>query len=560
MATTVTESTSQQAPPRSWAPNRIGDTQVELALAAAMVGAILLGVYLGRDTTFQPDEIYLFSATPHLDLRGALEPHNGHLILVPRLVFAPILHSSGADYLPIRLLGIGSVLLASGLFFVFARRRVGALAALAPTLVLLFFGSAYPHSIAGSGFAILFTQAAGISALLALDRDDRRGDVLACALLVLALATYSEGIPFVVGAAVLILLRADSRRRIWVFLVPAVLYAAWFLWSHNRAGGAEGDVSLSNLLLFPNWAFNSLATTGSSLVGLNYPQLGFGWGPVIALAALFALGLRLRQSPISRFLWATMAVLGALWLMGAAAADPPVRIPSASRYVYPTAIATLLVMAEAARGVRLQRGAIAILYAVAAISLATNIALLRDSAGVLRRVAVVYRADLTALDLDRGRLPTNPTIAMDRVLRLTGDGNVASGYLQAVREFGSPGFSLSELRAQGEQARREVDTVIANANGIMLRPTGPPKGHCADAEGTPGRGVGFKIPAGGVVIRSNGISAPLVLGRFASDFTVQAGQLDPGQWMALSVPSDSAPDPWYASTPAAPVTICRLSP
>ena len=287
-----------------------------------MVGAILLGVYLGRDTTFQPDEIYLFSATPHLDLRGALEPHNGHLILVPRLVFAAILNSSGADYLPIRLLGIGSVLLASGLFFVFARRRVGALAALAPTLVLLFFGSAYPHSIAGSGFAILFTQAAGITALLALDREDRRGDVLACALLVLALATYSEGIPFVVGAAVLILLGADSRRRIWVFLVPAVLYAAWFLWSHNRAGGAEGDVSLSNLLLFPNWAFNSLATTGSSLVGLNYPQLGFGWGPVIALAALFALGLRLRQLPISRFLWTTMAVLVALWLIGAAAAHP----------------------------------------------------------------------------------------------------------------------------------------------------------------------------------------------------------------------------------------------
>ena len=72
--------------------------------------------------------------------------------------------------------------------------------------------------------------------------------------------------------------------------------------------------------------------------------------------------------------------------------------------------------------------------------------------------------------------------------------------------------------------------------------------------------MSFRIPAGGVVIRSNGISAPLVLGRFASDFTVQAGQLVPGQWMALSVPSDSAPDPWYASTSAAPVTICRLSP
>ena len=209
----------------------------------------------------------------------------------------------------------------TALFFVFARRRVGALAALAPTLVLLFFGSDSLHAISGNGFTILLTQAAGIGALLALEREDRRGDALACALLLLALATYSEGLPFVVGAAVLILLGPDRRRRAWVFLIPAVLYGAWLLWSHNRVGGAEGNVTLSNLLLAPNWAFNSLASSGASLLGLNYPRLGTGWGPTVAVLALLALGLRLWQGSIPRFLWATMAVLGTLWLMGAAAAS-----------------------------------------------------------------------------------------------------------------------------------------------------------------------------------------------------------------------------------------------
>ncbi len=175
MTTTATEPRSVSARARSWAPDRIGDTQVEIALVAAMVGAILLNVWLGRDTTFSVDEASFFSTTPHLDVQGALEPYNGHLILVPRLAYDALLHLSGPDYLYFRLLAIVAVLLTAALFFAFARRRVGALAALALTLPLLFFGTDYQHVITGNGFTILFTQAAGIGALLALDREDPEG-------------------------------------------------------------------------------------------------------------------------------------------------------------------------------------------------------------------------------------------------------------------------------------------------------------------------------------------------------------------------------------------------
>ncbi len=154
MATTATESRSESARGRSWAPDRIGDAQVEIALAVAMVGAILLGVWLGRDTTYSPDEMYFFSSTPHLGLQAALEPYNGHLVLVPRLIYAAVLHTSGASYFHFRLLGISSVLLTTALFFVFARRRVGALVALAPALVLLFFGSDAYHAVSGNGLTI----------------------------------------------------------------------------------------------------------------------------------------------------------------------------------------------------------------------------------------------------------------------------------------------------------------------------------------------------------------------------------------------------------------------
>ncbi len=145
MATTATPPRSEPSRARSWAPDRIGDAQVEIALAVAMVGAILLSVWFGRDTTFSSDEMDFFSSTPHLSLHAALEPYNGHLILVTRLAYSALLHISGADYLNFRLLTTASLILTAGLFFVFARRRIGALAALAATLPLLVFGSDYVH-------------------------------------------------------------------------------------------------------------------------------------------------------------------------------------------------------------------------------------------------------------------------------------------------------------------------------------------------------------------------------------------------------------------------------
>ena len=304
-----------------------------------MAVSLVLGLWFSRDTTFTLDELYLFSASPQLDLRGLIEPYNGHLVLTTRLVYAATLDVFGAGYLPFRLLTLCSVLLTAGLLFVFAQRRIGAVAALAPTLVLLFYGSDPYHVISGNGFTVLLPLALGIAALLALEREDLGGDLGACVLLCLAIATYSVGVAFVVGTAALILLGADRWRRAWVFLVPALLYGAWFLWSRSQdAGTGEGTVSLGNLLLVPNWMLNSLAAVGTSLLGLNYDygELGSNWGPVVAIAALVALAWRLRLGNVPTWLWALMAVPATLWVIGAArGVFPPFRVPQSSRYIFP---------------------------------------------------------------------------------------------------------------------------------------------------------------------------------------------------------------------------------
>ncbi len=530
-----------------------------MALAVAMAASAALALWLGRSTFFSSDEIRLFDSSPNLDLETAFRPFNGHLYVTSRLAYAAILNVFGAGYLPFRLLTISTLLVTVGIFFVFAKRRIGSVAAFAPTLVLLFYGPDFRHVLTGNGFTVLLSVAAGLGALLALDRGDLRGDVCACLLLWLGLATYSVAVPFLAGAAVLILTGSDRWHRAWVFLLPAALYTAWLLWSRGQADSTGDYTHLSNLLLAPSWALNSLAIVGASLLGLNYPSLGHSWGPVIAVTAIACLGWRLWRGHIPRRLWAAMSVPATLWLLGAAAAlSSPSRVPQKPDYLFPGAIAVLLVAVEAARGVRLQRWGMTILYVAAAMGVATNIALLRDDSRLLRAVAAESRSALTAAEIV-GRQRSAELSASLAVITgrsgITGQLNEGS-YFDAVQQFGSPAFSLDSLRAQNEVTRDRVDGILAMILGVHLQLGSAPSTPCTPLERRPGRAVSFEVPPGGAVLRSEA-PGPVTLRRFGSGFTVPAGQLVPGRWMALPVPRDSAPDPWYASTSATPLQICR---
>ncbi len=150
-----------------------------------MAASAALDLWLGRGTGFSIDEIRLFDSSPNLDLETAFQPFNGHLILTSRLAYAAILNVFGAGYLPFRLLTIATVLITAGIFFVFAKRRIGPVAAFAPTLVLLFFGSDSVTCCWATDSTVLLPLAAGLGALLALDRGDLKGDVCACLLLCL---------------------------------------------------------------------------------------------------------------------------------------------------------------------------------------------------------------------------------------------------------------------------------------------------------------------------------------------------------------------------------------
>ncbi|MGH2962257.1 MAG: hypothetical protein ACRDL3_08705, partial [Solirubrobacterales bacterium] len=238
-----------------------------LAVAMAIAAALIL--YLNRGTTFYFDELNLLFKSPGLGLHEVIEPVNGHLGAVTTLVYKAVLETFGADYVAFRILHVLAFLLAAGLFYALVARRIGALPALAPTLVVLFFGAAASHVLLAIGFGHFVCVGAGLAALLALERGDTRGDIAACALIILSVATFSTGLAFLVGVAISVLARADRRRRAWIFLIPLALYVAWWLWSLSQPAAVEGQAKLSNLLLIPNFVADSLAAVLAAITGLG---------------------------------------------------------------------------------------------------------------------------------------------------------------------------------------------------------------------------------------------------------------------------------------------------
>jgi hypothetical protein len=558
------------------APSAAGDGRriAWAALAIAIAASFPLILHLSRGTTFSLDELDWFMTSPGLGVESALEPHSGHLVLTTRVVAKLVLEAFGSGYTPFLLLTVGAAATLAVALFAYLGRRVGPLVALAPVLVLLYFGSDAVHVATGNGFTVLGALACGVGALLALERDDRRGDAAACALLSLGVVTYTVALPFVVAVAVLVLVGGDRWRRAWVFVVPGLIYAAWLVWARSAAADPGGEVAISNALLLPSWAFQSLAATLGALVGLGYDFEGegsarVGAGIPLALLAVAGVAWRLRRGPAPAALYATLAGLLALWLMGALSASI-LRVPEDPRYLYPVAVGSLLVGAWAAREVRWTRAALIGLYAVAAVGLASNLALLRERAADYRSGNEVVRAEMTGLevageqvvaDFDLEAATGGRSFWVFPFLMLNERGeSPAELYVDAVERYGALGLSPEELRDRGDPVRQRADAVLVAALGLDLAPVGEIDARrCLEAEGEAGGEVDLELqPDSLVVLRAEGADGPLTVRRFAGEAGVEIGELRSGQPAALELPGDGLPDPWRASGPGPALLVCPL--
>jgi len=551
-----------------------------LLLLAAMCASATWMMIAGDGLTFVNDDIFYYAQyvvhgtgdiRPSHGVEYFLAPSNGHLQVLGKLIYRAIFEVFGANYAVFRAFDVAGVMVCVGLFFALARRRVGSLVALVPCLSLLFLGYAWESFLWAFDLHTIYALALGLGAILVLQRGDRKGDIAACCLLILSIAMIELGLAFAVGIAVAVLLRSDRWRRVWIFLVPIVLYGAWWLWAQHFD---QPSIELANVKLIPLTVTNAIAAIAGSVFGLNptgpgvfQPTTGItGWGSALGALAAVALAWRVSRGGVPRTLWIFLGVAVSYWILialGGRGAD-------SSRYIFAGTLLVFLVaadaLADALAGARLPAVAVFVALGVVAFAIPPNIAKLYDGRGPQLNDATTSRVEYAMLDLVRGPIP--PEYAPGKDERVTDLGGSvftpmpAGDYLEAAERFGHLGMPLSELREQSLERREIADASLIGALALKLRPAARPAdpSSCPSSlDGRPGKGVFFDSPHGGTLLGSrSGRPVHVSLGRFGQGGPgVKLGTLPPHRWATLALPRDSARDRWWIVVDG-PTYVCPL--
>jgi len=538
-------------------------------LGLALAAAAVLTLVLASKMTFFADtwELLINRRDPTVDT--LLQPHNEHLIAIPVLIAQLCLRLFGmTSEMPEYVVLTAFLLATAGLLYVYVKRRVGPWPALFAAVLLLFLGPAWevllwPFELTFVG-PVLF----GLAMLLALEREDRRGDVAACLFLTVSLGFSSLALPFVLAAAVAILQgeRRTWLRRAYVVAVPALLFALWYQgWGHD----AESQTSLHNVLVSPRFVADSISVAVSALFGFGTDLVGHGlgmfWRWTILVALVVALGYRQMRKPgFPPGLWPVAAAALANWFLTAFNAAPG-RDPGSSRYQYAGAIFILMILANLLEGVRFSRRALWVAAAVTAVAVGANLVALKQGRDNLDQQALLTRSDTAAIEIARRSVDPgfqlNPELAGTSSLI-----NVFVGpYLEAVDEYGSPAYSTAELDSGPEQARRRVDIVLAQAlplSTVTHLGGYDPRSDAENCVTVPGGGASREVAISAGVTRielAPGPPAAFSLRRFAVGEYPVVTEGAPGNSVTLMrIPRDALARPWQLRVAARqPARVCR---
>jgi hypothetical protein len=399
--------------------------------------------------------------------------------------------------------------------------------------------------------------------LIALDRNDQRGDLIACALLAVSLSFQSIGLAFAVGA--LVELALNPRRRVarsYVGLLPLSLFAIWWLgWGHT----AESEFTLSNLIGMPGFMFNAAAAGVTSLLGLPIGD-GYGsdepyliFGKVVVLAAL-ALGVfrLLRGGRPSSGLIMVLAIALAFWGL-VALNNNFLRPPTASRYQYPSAIFLLLIVGEAFRGRRIPAPVLRVGYLLGAVAVFGGILLaLRWYSTFWVPEGERLRSSLAAVEIARGHFDPKFMVNAGGILV------PPQTYFSATDEYGSPAYSPAGLSNSPEIDRVGADDTLVDALGIGLVPLDRfrPSSRCQTAIATATKFPSLKLRGGSFELTSQGAGRIMLrLGRYSEGYPVTLGSLDPDSTVRLAIPRDRQAVPWHLGPVGnGAVRLCAIRP
>jgi hypothetical protein len=486
------------------------------------------------------------------------DPFREHLIALPVLLYKVLQATFGmTSAVPYYVAAMLAFATAAALIFAFLRTRVGEWLAFAAILPILFLGASSEDLLWAFQVGFFGSVAAGVGMLLALDRGDRRGDVMAAALAIISLAFGSVGIPFVIAAIVDVLVGPRPRRdRAFVAVVPIAVYAFWWIgWGYQ----AHHSTDSHNFVDLPGYVFNAAGAGVAALFGQQVNSNSDpGHPPVLfrVLAGLVAVALGVkvvRERRISRGLAVTLTIAFSFWIL--AGLDSNVdRPPIANRYQYPSAVFIVLIAGEAFRGLEVPRLATIVVLGVAVLAALGGISLLNRDRPSWNGFAESTRSVLAAVELSGTAARPGYLIAAEQI-----DGTVAQ-YRDAVGRFGSPAYGEAELLDHAGTYGEEADQTMVGALGIMLRSKGAPRpGRSCERLASGASAGGFAVRAQTVtLVNQSRRPAGILLGRFAAEPDVRLGTVAAGSKALLRLPRGDSPRPWRLGVAHGVVVLCPV--
>jgi hypothetical protein len=554
-----------------------------MGLAAVLSVIVLLALQSGM--TFFQDEWNMVIHRTGFNAPAFFDPNDVHPVPLVVAIYKLCLEVFGmTSVFPERVISVLLYALTGILLFVYVRRRVGPWLALFPAVILLFLGPGANVLLWPFEMTLVGSLAAGIGALLALERDDGRGDFLACLLCVVALGCSSLGVSFALATGVDMLLKWRRRGlwRLWVPAVPLILYVIWYESYGHKSPSA---LSFSNIVGAPIYVAEAISSALSSLVGLNTASpsseaFAHGtWGPALFVAALLLIALWLaRGRPQIRpqILVVGMAA-GSFWILSAFNYIPG-REPTASRYQYIGVAMIVLLAAEIFRGYRPGRRTIAVLAFATAVILVSNITPLKDELKFFEQQSELSRGELEALEIARPDVQPGFSLTPDIASTASLTPVDATSYFDAVDAYGSPAADEAELLELEPGVLKVVDNVLVHALGISFESgvgnpvaeSGGPAPVFAEgvagvttqesclriAPGAAASGLAMTLRGSTAIHIDAGAPATFGLWRFAPE-AILTNQLEAGQTSLLTIPKDTSPYLWQSSlTTPRGATVC----
>jgi hypothetical protein len=515
-----------------------------------------------------------------LSVHSLLAPHNENLVVVGVLlykaVFAFVGISTAVPYLGLLFLSVGAC---AALAYVFVRRELGPWLALIVPLLLVTLGPA-GEALLWPEFILASALAFWLAAMLVIEREHTRNDLVGCVLLILAIGSQAIAVALLPATALaLVLWRGWLRalRCAWIVAIPLLLFATWHL---VYSSSEELRHSLAKV---PGFVLHSFVAAVADISGVGHHSPYTG---VLAAAVTLAVCLRclyLRRVPTTTA-YMTLGLLSVWFANGLIEGGE--RVPGLSRYQFHDSLLLMLALAPLVpRPGSTRRFRWRLASGVALVALVAGIVTLNLNrygpfeVGLQSGVAWTD-AEFTALQIarpavaDPGQL-FNPLGELGPVWRFR-----PKTYFAAIDAHGSPVQVREDLELATAAQRALADRVLVRVEKVALRPGfvgfGSIRPRSASGvalragsagcsvlpAGAAASGLYVVAPAGGLIIRpAAGQPVNVGVARFADpSFAVELPVAPAGTADVIPIRPDASAVPWrFRLLGQQAITVCSLA-